>query len=193
MWRSYDFGRLAARRPGTESAELSGKHLLCHIKNGAAEAAETWHQMGMGWVRLDVDEGAAACRRASSPGGRLRSPGGLNIAHKLPAAENLAANFSHLPPTTADYHRLPPTTVPTTSDYYLGRWPLGLVAAGLMACYSIKRLPSDAALAPPSPFDGAAAGDARELAASRAPRWTRQSPWAATLPTPGASTTPAAM
>ena len=34
-----------------------------------------------------------------------------------------------------------------------------------MACYSIKRLPPDAALAPPSPFDGSAAGDTKEIAA----------------------------
>ncbi|MFY0563815.1 formylglycine-generating enzyme family protein [Archangium lansingense] len=42
-------------------------------------------------------------------------------------------------------------------------WRLGLVVAGLVACYSIKPLPEDATLAPPSPFDGASAGDAREI------------------------------
>jgi formylglycine-generating enzyme required for sulfatase activity len=52
------------------------------------------------------------------------------------------------------------------------RWRTGLlvVTASLAACYSIKLLPPGAALAPPSPFDGAEAGEAREIVGVRL-RW----------------------
>lgn len=43
-------------------------------------------------------------------------------------------------------------------------WLIGLFMLGSVACYSIKRLPLDARFAPPSRFDGNAAGDAREIA-----------------------------
>lgn len=41
---------------------------------------------------------------------------------------------------------------------------IAALAEGLFACYSIKPLPPDARLAPPSPFDGKQAGDARTIA-----------------------------
>jgi hypothetical protein len=50
--------------------------------------------------------------------------------------------------------------------------PIGFVviAASIVACYSIKPLPPGATLAAPSPFDGANAGDARQIAGMRL-RW----------------------
>lgn len=44
---------------------------------------------------------------------------------------------------------------------------LGFLSLGLVACYSIKPLPPDARLAPPSSFDGQLAGEARTLAGIR--------------------------
>src|SRR5262245_34703833 len=38
------------------------------------------------------------------------------------------------------------------------------IASGVAGCYRIKPLPAGAMLAPPSPFDGAVAGEARAIA-----------------------------